>query len=179
MNVDPEPATPPLLEMSGQEMAPMIGAFFRAVGWGSVAGSGLFLILTVPFGLVALIGDGEPGGLFVSLLPLALGFAGTFCGMIILGLPLTALLGRLGLERQGIYVTAGILGGLLLPMLFAVLFEGSFNSGSATLGIFLAWFGAMAGGVSGHIWGSYREDLTRAAEGTEEPPINPYHDMIY
>ena len=179
MTADPREQISDFTEMTDEELAKLIGSFFRAIGWGAVAGSGFFLVFTVPFGLATLIADGESGGLLVAVLPLAIAFAGTLAGMIFLGLPLTALLRHLKGERVGFYSAMGIFGGLLLPMAFLALLEGEFNSGSVALGIFLGPFGAMAGGVCANIWGAYRVSLAQNDSDKADSPTNPYHDMIY
>ncbi len=179
MTADPRDTISDFTEMTDRELSAIFGSFFRAIGWGAVAGGGFFMVFTVPFGLTLLIADGEPRGLIVALLPLGIAFAGTLIGMIGIGLPLTMLLRYLGRELLRIYSITGIVGGLLLPLLIIASLEGAFSSSGVSLGIFLGPFGAMAGGVCGHIWGSYREDIARAAEGPENTPTNPYHDMIY
>ena len=176
MTADPHDTVSDFSEIPDGELLRMIGSFFRATGWGAIAGGGFFMVFTVPFGLITLIAEGEPGGILVALLPLGIAFTGTLAGMIGLGIPLTALLSHLECERLGIYSAIGIFGGLLLPAFFAAWLDGSFNSGSVSVGIFLGPFGAMAGGVCGNVWGAYRVTL---ADQETAPSANPFHDMIY
>ncbi|WP_338242414.1 hypothetical protein [Aurantiacibacter hainanensis] len=182
MTADPRDRVSDFTEITDEELALLIGTFFRAIGWGAVAGGGVFLVGTVPLGLAMLVGDGEPRGLLVALLPLGIAFAGALAGMTLIGLPLTAFLRHFRREQTAIYATIGIIGGVLLPVLFAGWFEGEFNGGSIGAGLFLGLFGAMAGGVTGNIWGNYRESLARPdsqpVDETEDT-TNPYHDMIY
>ncbi|MWV28815.1 hypothetical protein [Aurantiacibacter rhizosphaerae] len=179
MTADPRNTVSEITEITDKELGLMIGSFFRATGWGAVAGGGFFLVFTVPAGLTAMISQGDPQGLLLGLLPLGIALAGTLIGMLLIGLPLTALLRQFRRERAPIFAAVGMVGGLVLPMLFAALLEGAFNSGTLWIGFFFGLFGALAGGVCGKIWGSYREDVARAADGPEGAPTNPFHDMIY
>ena len=179
MIADPQAQISDFTEMTDEELGLLIGSFFRAIGWGAVAGSGFFLVFTVPASVIALAGEGDPRVLLFGLLPLLIGLAGSLSGMIVIGLPLTALLRHMQRERAAIYTATGTLGGFAIPLLCVGWFEGEFNSGILGTGLFLGLFGAIAGGVTAKIWGRYRESLAHIPAEPEEPTANPYHEMIY
>ncbi|GAA5047039.1 hypothetical protein GCM10023208_03040 [Erythrobacter westpacificensis] len=178
MTADPHELVSDFTEMTDRELAMMIGAFFRAIGWGALAGGGFLLIFTVPIGLAMLIGDGEPGGLVVAFLPLGLALAGTLLGMLAFGLLVTFLLRHFGREEASIYAGAGIVGGILECVLFSAWLMGGFNSSLFFAALFPGLFCAFAGAVAGGVWGAHREERVRQATDPEHP-TNPYHDMIY
>lgn len=182
MTADPRDQISEFSEMTDEELALLIGSFFRAIGFGALAGGGFFLIFTLPFGIAAAFGDTGPAALLFALLPLGVALAGTLSGMLLIGLPLTALLSHLRWERARTYSAAGFVGGIAMTVLFAGWLGEGFDAATLAAGFALSIFGAAAGGVTGNIWGSYREGLaTHDTAPGEEPdhPANPYHEMIY
>ncbi len=75
----------------------------------------------------------------------AISFAIVLAGVLLIGLPTTFVLRRLGKESEGAYVTAGAAFGFAVPIA-ALLF------GNADGGYWLAILGAAAGGVAGRVW---------------------------
>lgn len=181
MTVDPRDAISDFTEMTDEELLRMFGSFFRAIGWGAAAGGGIFLFLTVPIG-IAMLFDGEiPSAAIVSLLPLLAAGAGTLIGMIVIAIPLTFLLRHMGCERAKYYARCGMIAGALLP--FAVLTLLGFGLEMIGVAVFLGVFGAMAGRMSGTVWGDFRQSLyeveTLGEADGRDPATNPFHDMIH
>lgn len=136
------------------------------------------MLLTVPIGFGLLI-DGEIwAGFALALLPLAIAGAGTLIGMLLVGLPLTALLKRDRSESVQTYSTVGAASGLLLPTILAGILD-DFSISAMGSGFLLGLFGMMAGGVAGSVWGNWRASLQPVAEEAEAEPQNPFHDMIH
>ncbi len=158
---------------------PAISAFFRAVFWGAVWGGGFLLPFSVAGGIgVAL--DGEIlDGLGLALIPLFLAGAGTLAGMLVIGLPLTALLRHLRREREGTYGLIGTILGLLLPSLVIIFAHpDSRNLAGLAVGLPLGLFCMFAGMATGHTWGGWRERCAIAKRETRPAP-NPIHDLIH
>lgn len=179
MTADPRDTVSEFTEMTDGELAQMTGAFFRAIGLGAVAGGGLFLLVTMPAGLMMIMSDGEPAGLLVSVLPLIVALFGTLAGMICLGLPLTGLLRYLGQERAAIYTTVGLVGGFLLPGLISAMFDAGDYSATIAFAVFVGLFGAIAGSVTANTWGTYRESVANRDPDEPDLSTNPFHEMIY
>ena len=148
--------------------------FFRAVLIGAICGSGSLLLFTAPFG-IAMVKEGQfLAGLYTAALPVVIAAKVGLAATTIIGLPLTVWLHAIGRECPRTYAAIGLIAGALIPLItfFEVL----------VLGLLLAIPGAIAGGVTGRIWGGWRQDLAaRRAEETEDddPPTNPFHDMLY
>jgi hypothetical protein len=138
-------------------MTNAILAFARAVLWGSLAGGGPFLLLTVP---VAIESPqwGRPEAIWIAAMPIAIAAAVVALAAAFFGVPLTAWLARQDDESRLAYVIAGLGVGALLPIaLVAMLF------GDAEAGAFLAIPGAFAGAVTGASWGRWREQVAGKA----------------
>ncbi len=182
MTADPRDSISEFTEMTDEEMSQLIGSLFRAIGWGAFAGGGFFLILTIPAAMLGIVNTGKPAALLFAIFPLAVALAGTAIGMIVIGLPLTALLRHFRREQAPTYARVGMVAGGLLPFTILSLAKGT-DSAALALSLFFGLFGTIAGGVTGNIWGEFRE--SRYAFDTppedDEPyaPTNPFHDMIY
>lgn len=147
-------------------------AFVRAWGWGTLAGSGPFLLVTVPGALsfASAVPAGDPGtAINLAVFPLLLGGAITLAGMVLIGLPLTAILRYVRGDRKFTYQMVGGLSGFLLPIIFLEL--STFGGGAYTL--VPAIPGALAGFVAGSIWGGWRESVAnKAGNGPETCDYN-------
>ena len=133
------------------EMPLHIRAFLRSVGAGTLVGGGFWSFLALVLS-PAVIADGEIG-VAVLLVGFPILFAGcmTLLGMVIIGLPITALLATLSAESPGAYLLAGgVAGAALCPLVTWLVW------GWVELGYFLALFGALAGGAAGNVWGGWR-----------------------
>lgn len=181
MTADPREEISEITEIDDRIFTAAIRAFLRAVKWGAIAGGGIWLLMTVPIG-VGMALDGEAGpGLGVALMPLAIAGAGSLAGMLLIGLPLTALLRELRNERCATYALVGMIAGFIAPSLVVALLE-NFNPFESSFGLFLGIFGAISGGVAGHVWGSWREQLQPQPEPASAEPTpspNPIHDLLF
>lgn len=128
-------------------------AFFKAVATGSLAAASPGLLFTVPLGLLMVFKDGQLSGLSLVLAPLIVAVPSVFAASLLLGLPLTAVLARIGKERGEHYVVAGLVFGTL-PFLGWMFLSDEANSIAA-----LAVLGAFGGGATGWVWGRHREGL--------------------
>jgi hypothetical protein len=122
--------------------------FARAVFWGSVAGGGPFLLITLSVSL------GAPHWwqlevIWLAFFPIVIAAAVVTLASVVLGLPLTIWLARRKDERATTYAVAGLGLGAMLPIAVSAGFGGD--------GAFLALPGAMAGTTTGAIWGCWRE----------------------
>ncbi|MGB3795741.1 MAG: hypothetical protein WA957_05500, partial [Alteraurantiacibacter sp.] len=79
------------------------------------------------------------------------------------------------------YARCGMIAGALLP--FAVLTLLGFGLEMIGVAVFLGVFGAMAGRMSGTVWGDFRQSLyeveTLGEADGRDPATNPFHDMIH
>ena len=129
-------------------------AFVKAVATGSLAAASPGLLFTVPLGLMMVFADGQLNGLSMMFAPLIVAVPCVFAASLLLGLPLTAVLSRIGKERGEHYVVAGLVFGTL-PFLIWMFLADEENS-IATLSV----LGAFGGGATGWVWGRHREGLT-------------------
>lgn len=127
-------------------------AFFRAVGIGALAGAGPVLLLTFPLGLLS---SGDPNGnifgIWIAILPLVVSFSADLCASVFVGLPTFYFLKETNTESVERYTSVGFFAGGLPSIAFALLDTSSFFI--VTVGI----LGVVAGGVTGNIWGKFRE----------------------
>lgn len=135
--------------------------FIRAVFWGSLAGGGPFLFITVPIALTAFDPSQPEMMIWIAFMPLVVAGAVVLLATIFFGLPLTALLAYLKKEQPETYVFAGFGVGALLPIL--LLWDGS-GIGSSTL---LSLAGAAAGGVTAWIWSGWRKQVVSRSTEAE------------
>jgi hypothetical protein len=139
------------------EMNDGINNFARAVWWGAVVGGGPFMLFTVPFGISLAFSEDLAGGLYLANLPLMIAGVGTLIGLLLIGLPLTAVLRWAGKgEPASTYSLAGLGAGFLIPYL---IFAAATDWGSDAMlgGLFLSFPGALAGTTAATIWGNWRE----------------------
>jgi hypothetical protein len=133
-------------------MIHIIKALVRAVWWGGLAGGALFLVLTVPLGIIAAISGEYAEGVLLAMAPILLAGAGTLAGALVVGLPLTLLLDCMKRESIEAYVAAGLVGGMALPAL-ALYWIGGEQS------LFAIIPGMLAGAAAAMSWGGWREQL--------------------
>lgn len=133
-------------------MKDAILAFARAVFWGSLAGGGPFMLITVPVALQMPVWS--PGVLWLAVMPLVIAAAVVALATAFLGLPLTAWLANREDENRMPYVLAGLGLGTLLPIALIPALFGGWEAGA-----FLALPGAFAGTVTGASWGRWRERI--------------------
>lgn len=147
-------------------------AFAKAVLTGAFAAAAPVLVLTVPFGLVALFDFDDPMGgarglLIAAVFPLIITLPIVLGASILIGLPLTYLLSRAGRDQGELYVVAGLFFGGVLPVAISIL------AGQAAGGLFyFAIPGSLGGAVTGWSWGRYRDALNLARH-TEHPDLEP------
>ncbi len=137
-------------------MSPGVEHALRAIFWGSFAGGAPLLPLTVPIGLVTAFTDGSPEMLLFALVPWLVSLAFVVPAFLLLCLPLTSVLRGRPADNHRSYVIAGLFAGIIFPTVIGLLAEG-LDVSFALGGLFLGLFGAVAGGVTGYVWGSWRE----------------------
>ena len=138
-------------------------AFVRAVSWGSLAGGGPFLIITVPISLQT-SEWWQTEALWLAVMPMVVAAAVVALTATFLGLPLTAWLARQQDEDRMTYVVAGLGSGILVPIALVLALFGDWE-----MGAILAIPGAFAGTVTGTSWGRWREKVA-ARRDAENPP---------
>ncbi|MCB2067020.1 MAG: hypothetical protein KDE15_10330 [Erythrobacter sp.] len=171
-------------EIDESPFSPHVIAFARAVLWGTIAGGGIFLLVSVPVAIAALIDGYIVQAVGVALLPLGISGAGTLAGMLLLGLPVTAILHALNRETARNYALAGTVLGLVSPAAMMAI-AGDSDETLIGFGMFLGLFGLMAGGVSSNIWGQWRQACAAQREvaavftDQADPHPNPIHDLLF
>lgn len=134
--------------------------FAKAVVFGSLAGAAPYLLFTVPMGL-SFLAEGESlNGIMMMILPLLITFPIVLGASVIFGLPLTAFLSGSRRDRQRTYATIGLALGALIP---TVLFFSVGGVDGFAASPFFAIPGMIAGTVTGHTWGKWREALADQA----------------
>ena len=135
-------------------------AFVRAVSWGSLAGGGPFVAITLPGALAAPEWSLEAAWLLA--MPIVIAAVVVTLAATLIGLPLTAWLAHCNDEDRMTYVIAGLGFGALLPMALGLALFGNWG-----MGAFLALPGVFAGTVTGASWGRWRERIAdqRAPSG--------------
>lgn len=142
-----------------------IGAFFKSVVFGALAGAAPILIFTTVLSLVSLPeglnGDGRLfPSLWLAILPLVVSFPLVLGASIIIGLPFTAFLKYRKWESSAAYIGGGAAFGFVLPPTILLI-------GEAPAGYWMALLGAVGGAVTGRTWWvSARE--ARAYEAAEQ-----------
>lgn len=139
-----------------------VRTFARAVWWGAVVGGGPFMLFTVPTTLFSInelpMSEALPV-LYFALFPLLLAAIGTVVGMLLVGLPLTAMLRGAEAESAYTYSLAGMGAGFVIPyVIFAIATGWSIEI--ALGGLFFAIPGLLAGTTAATIWGNWRERVT-------------------
>jgi hypothetical protein len=127
-----------------------MGAFFRTVAVGTLAGAWLPMIFTVVVA-VSLIPDAIDGhgsvasSLLLAVFPIGVTLAFVLPASILLGLPVTVILVRLRAESEAAYVLTGLAIGFALPLLVLAW------TGAAE-GWWLTLLGAFSGSITGRTW---------------------------
>lgn len=127
-------------------------AFLIAVLCGGLAAGAPAMLLTAPFGL-ALMSDGNLGGLLVMFSPVLVAVPVVLGASLLIGLPLTAILRAWNREAGEYYIVAGLIFGAV-PFLVLSLVPGA----EPSLGL-LMLCGALGGGVTSWHWARYRDGL--------------------
>ena len=126
-----------------------MGAFFRAVLIGTLAGAAAPLLLTIPLAVISL-GDGGFNGtigssLMIGIAPVVVAFPIVLSCSLVIGLPAVAIFRRLGIETVGSYVFLGCFtGGIVPPALLWLM--------AAPDGYWMALLGTFSGGVTAASW---------------------------
>ena len=141
--------------------------FAMAVLWGTTAGGGPFLLLTVPVALVEMYRLPH-WALYFATVPLLVAGLATMMAMLIIGVPLTLWLRHRGLEQCAIYTLLGANTGLVLPILLGWITD-------EPMGFYLSFPGLIAGTAAAYRWGRWREERNGSSEKTNdrEPPLRP------
>ncbi|QFT78748.1 hypothetical protein [Erythrobacter sp. THAF29] len=125
-------------------------AGLKAAAMGSLIGTSLLTAITLVVGVTALR-EGLGEALFIMLLPFLVGFGCALGGLVIVGLPLTLWLKRKAQESRSAYLSGGLIGGGVVTMVVTWAILG----GDPYFGLFIAFFGALTGGATGHFWWRY------------------------
>lgn len=135
--------------------------FAKAVGWGTAWAASPVLLMTIPIGLLVLVDaknlQDVATALYLTFLPFAVALPIVFIAMLLIGLPVTLLLSRLGKERADTYLTIGLCAGACL-IFIPLLIGGDFVGGG-----WLVVPGALGGAAAGVNWGTAREKLIKPA----------------
>ena len=124
------------------------------------------------------------GGLGLVFLPLIAAGLPTLAIAILIGLPFTIIFSEYPPERAQVYTRAGALTGFLIPLLGAALIDGG-NWEFLPTGLFLGFFGLIAGTAFGTSWGTYREAQSQVDPSSDErddrqnQTTNRIHDLLY
>lgn len=115
----------------------------------SVLGAALVTALGT---FILLVSDSEPlGALFAAFIAFLIAVFAIGLAAGIIGLPLTLLLARNGMERPWSYPRAGFVAGAAL-VTFTPVLTGDMRGDSVLEFLPFAWVGALPGGVCGTIW---------------------------
>ncbi|MBU7581245.1 MAG: hypothetical protein KAF27_12410 [Porphyrobacter sp.] len=135
-------------------MKEAIAAFFRAVGWGTLAGGAPYtVLLMIPLVMSSLDYRSLANIALVLAYPLILSGAFVLGSALVFGLPLTAVLSRRGRDHGGSYAIAGLVLGTLVSSMIHLGLAREINAET----LFFALPGAFAGLVTGTSWGRWRE----------------------
>ncbi len=176
MAPEPQEQISQFTEISDQQVVGWGWYLTEAVFWGSLAGTVSQIVLLIPvFGvelIVLLLLLGLPLGFFVAATL-------TLLGMVFVGLPITAILQALNLERTWLYSALGAIAGFVtLVLLFELPI--SIDLGSLTL----AGSGGLAGLACAYRWGRWRERVAKSRQAERENRAaqrrtNPIHELIH
>jgi hypothetical protein len=137
-------------------------AFFRAVGWGTLAGGAPYTVLfMIPLVLAGLEYRSLANIALVLAYPLLVSGSFVLGSALVFGLPFTAVLSRSGREDGGAYGIAGLALGTLVASMIHLGLAREFNAET----LFFAAPGAFAGLVTGTSWGRWREAQRAAQDG--------------
>ena len=136
-------------------MPPSAKHALRAMLFGSLAGGGPFMLITVAIAFES-SSNSLTETLALLFMPLLIAAAIVVPAFLLIGLPLTALYRRQNMEKRRIYGFSGLITGLLVPFAIVTIIMGELGVGFAAL---LSLPGALAGFITGFVWGGWRESL--------------------
>jgi hypothetical protein len=149
--------------------------FLAAVSWGSIAGTGAMMAMMIVSGL----------GFDLAAIGTALVFTGFFAGiitllaMLVIGLPLTLILGAIDRESAVLYASFGsLVGYLVLGLMIGLPSKGQAEA------LLFPLLGAFAGWACALRWGKWREKcadrrLPAPKSTSSSRRNNPVHDLIH
>lgn len=125
-------------------------AFGKSIGWATLVGAAIPLAFTSLLALFSLqdVFSGQMmiwQTLYLASLPILVTFPIVLLSCLVLGLPLTLILRRLGRESLPAYAGIGAMFGLLIPILGLHLID-------APAGYWTAFLGAISGATAGYVW---------------------------
>ncbi len=150
-------------------------ALLRAVSAGTAVAGAPWLLITTPAAISVLAPGNIATGVFVLVTPILVAGALVLTGMLVIGLPLTAVLSKAGKECRWVFGLLGAIIGFLLPAAVAIAFDDS--SEAWIPAIALAFNGMFAGAATGFVWGKHRKRIRDEAQNPD--PTNPIHELIY
>ncbi|WP_394730552.1 hypothetical protein [Altererythrobacter sp. GH1-8] len=173
---EPQERVSEITEISDRRGLSGLGNFIAAWIWGTLAGTAS-LVAGFAFmeggvtSMMDLVGGIVAFGIFVGIYAAA--------GMVLIGLPITALLRAIEMEAAWLYSGFGAFAGLLILW---VLFGNSSTDVSEILLFVLP--GMLAGLASAYRWGRWREGIAKARQTEREnleaqKRTNPIHDLIH
>jgi len=133
-----------------------MGAFFRAVLIGTLAGATPPLLITIPLALISLDDGGFNGTLLSSLMigiaPLLVTFPIVLACCLCVGLPAVAILRRCKRESASNYVALGCIGGGIVPIILLWIMSTPDMWEPTSNVWWLALLGTFSGGVTATSW---------------------------
>lgn len=149
-------------------MKHLVRGAVRAVGWGSVAGGGPFLLLTVPISIAVMFDqtawrlEALPFIPLLAVFPLVVAAAIVVPAFVVIGLPVTWLFRRLHIQPDERLGLIGALTGILVPVAFGVLTDAEFVG----MNFAIIPLGGLSGAVTGIVWA---QALASAGDGGVGP----------
>ncbi|MCB2089199.1 MAG: hypothetical protein KDD98_10300 [Sphingomonadaceae bacterium] len=164
MTADPRDGISGFTEYSKIRVMDMLAQLWSAVGWGTLAGA---IMLTV---FIVISAWPDSAELILTAFIVAFLIVGLFniAGMLLIGLPLTALLKALRFEKAGLYAAFGALAGFAI---IAITFEAYRLLSLESL--LLTCSGAVAGAACAWRWGRWRESWYRNADADAQTGPHP------
>lgn len=132
---------------------------------GTVTGAAIpfFLLFLSLFGSLVAFGplhEETLAKLWFSLFSVAFVFVMVTLSSLIIGLPTTWMLLRLGAESKGAYAVAGGIAGFLVPLL-------AFPVGLSIGGLILGFFGFLSGTAAAHAWWALNRAEGNSVDGDQ------------
>lgn len=143
-----------------------------AILWGGLATGACYLGWAAIWTIAQGWAEPVPLILFAGFIGWFVGTLAVTLGMVLIGLPVSALFRWLDCEDAAAYTLAGAIAGFLVPCL-PVLIAGKGTIGESPL--FFALPGLVAGATAGFVWGRWRERLA-LEENADHGPLPPARD---